>query len=246
MGKSKPVVFNGIEYRTQSEAAKVLGYSETTIGKYVKSGITEIEPRCERKTRKQQSIVVDGVEYNSIHDAEMKIYGKYTSRLYNRLKKGQTEFTAHPEPIRKNAVKVVDSTGKEYCSLAAMERANGLGQGTVSKRLKSGVLNTPNRLPSNGRINGKNRCRYWYQGIVYDSLNYAMKYLHHGREWIKGHCIEIAEYVNRDNDCEHEKANAYSVFLALYYHQTWNEDRIIAECDRRMKKLFAHGKLIKL
>lgn len=243
--KIHPVTLNGVEYGSLTEAAKALGYSVATISNYTKKGITELEPRAEKKTAKRQKIIVDGVEYKSIHDAEIKIYGKYTSRLYNRVMRSETEFTAHPELVRKNAVKVVDSTGKEYCSISEMERAIGVSQGTVSKRLKNGTLNTPHRLPSISSANGKRRCRYWYQGIIYDSMNYAKKYLHHGKEWIKNHCIEICEYINRDTSLDEYKSDVYSVILAMYQHQIWDEDRVIAECDRRMKKLFAHGKLIK-
>ena len=243
--KRQSFTLNGVEYKTQAEAARALGYSETTISNCIKKGIAEIEPRSEQKTLKRQKIVVDGVEYKSIHDAEIKIYGRYTGRLYNRVLNGETEFTAHPLKIKSNAIEVVDSFGNKYRSLGEMERASGLKQGTVSKRLKNGTLNAPHKLPSNSNINGKRKCHYWYDGIEYDSLTSAMKYLHHAAAWIKRHCVEICEYINRDKAFDEYKSDAYSVILALYQHRIWNEERVIAECDRRMKKLFAHGKLIK-
>lgn len=243
--KGKPVTFNGVAYRTQAEAAKALGCSETTIRNYINRGITELEPRAEKRVQKRQKIVVDGTEYKSIHDAEIKIYGRFTGRLYNRVLNGETELTARPLKIKSNAIEVVDSCGNKYRSIGEMERAIGVSQGTVSKRLKNGTLNAPHKLPSNANINGKRKCHYWYDGVEYDSLKSALKWLHHGVAWIKSHCVETCEYINRDTGLDEYKADTYSVILALYQHQVWNEDRVIAECDRRMKKLFAHGKLIK-
>lgn len=241
--KRHPITLNGVEYGSLTEAAKALGYSVTSISKYAKNGITEIKPRAEKKAQKRQKIVVDGVEYKSIHDAEIKLYGKYTSRLYNRVLRGETEFTANP--TRLGAIEVVDSCGNKYSSISEMERTIGVSQGTVSKRLKRGTLNPPHKLPTNRSINGKIKCHYWYDGVEYDSLKSALRWLHHGAAWIKSHCVEICEYINRDTGLDEYKSDTYSVILAMYQHQIWDEDRVIAECDRRMKKLFAHGKLIK-
>lgn len=239
-----PITLNGVEYGSLTEAAKALGYSVASISKYAKNGITEVEPRAEKKSQKRQTIVVDGVEYKSIHDAEIKLYGKYTGRLYNRVLRGETEFTANPSS-QSSAIEVVDSIGNKYSSISEMERTIGVSQGTVSKRLKRGTLNPPHKLPSNRSINGKRKCHYWYDGVEYDSLKSAIRWLHHGDAWIKSHCVEICEYINRDKGLDEYESDAYSVILAMYQHQIWDEDRVIAECDRRMKKLFAHGKLIK-
>lgn len=239
-----PITLNGVEYGSLTEAAKALGYSVTSISKYAKNGITEVEPRVEKKAQKRQKIVVDGVEYKSIHDAEITLYGKYTGRLYNRVLRGETEFTANPSP-KVGAIEVVDSFGNKYNSISEMARTIGVKQGTVSKRLKRGTLNPPHKLPINRSINGKIKCHYWYDGVEYDSQKSAIRWLHHGAAWIKNHCVEICEYINRDTGLDEYKSDTYSVILAMYQHQTWDEDRVIAECDRRMKKLFAHGKLIK-
>lgn len=245
MKQAKPCIFNGVEYASMREAGEALGVSTAMISKYVKQGVTTIIPR-EKKTCKKTSVIVDGVEYKSMRDAEIKIFGKYTGRLQARVARtGEKTLDSIPELNRPTSIACTDTLGNTYKSQAEMERALGLSQGTISKRIHNKTLNTSHKQRSDPYTSGKQRCRYYYQGIIYESLRWAMKWLHHGRPWILQHCIELPEYIHEWTPQDEARAWVISVKELLYKPKQWNEDSIIAEVDRRMKKLFAHGKLIK-
>jgi hypothetical protein len=96
---------------------------------------------------------------------------------------------------------------------------------------------------SNGGKRRVVRIEIEVDGVKYPTLKEAKKWLHHGHAWFSVHAKRFPIYVKEiSTNIEDLRKQEY-----ILYHQSncWDEDRIIEECDRRMKKLFAHGKLVK-
>lgn len=242
--KSTPCTFNNIQYASLAEAASALGYSKTMISRYVKAGKTEVKPREKPTTKRQKiKVIVDGVEYKSMREAEIKVFGKWTGRLQHLMQSRNTNIFDSRTIRYGNEIK--DTAGNVYRSYAEMERALGLSQGTISKRVHNNTYNAPNSLKYAGNATGKTHVSYYYDGIIYENLRSAKRWLHHGRAWILKNCIEIPDWAYKDKKTPEKILWQNAVRELLYMPNLWDENRIIKECDRRMKKLFAHGKLIK-
>lgn len=243
MGKPREVVINNVKYPSIKEAALAFGVSLTAIYKAIKEGRADnyFPKQVKNKSKGKEKVVIDGVEYPSFRSAEIAIYGKYTGRLTARKMNGRdmTKST-----LKGNKKEVVSSNGTVYESRAAFARAAGLDPSSIVTRVQRGSLMAENPLTQHGKKPVK-RIEVEYDGIVYDSIKSARVWLKHGNAWFH----QNARLTSIDDqDIVYQKFlkwHTYEIEFTLYQDSIWDEDRIIMECDRRMKKLFAHGKLIK-
>lgn len=242
MRRKKSITLNGVTYDGLAEAASALGYSKCWIARVVKSGATELARRTHPKAaRPKKEVTVGGVTYASMREAEVSLYGKATGRIGKLMARNGKPVADPKRPNKYTEIR--DSLGNSYDSVADMAAATGLKKNTIYQRLLYGKFNPPHL--NSGRRSGKRRARYWYRGVVYDNMPAACKWLHHRPEWVRINCVELPVYdYTRTAKLDKWMSINYAV-VCMYEDARWTEDRVIAECDRRMKKLFAHGKLLK-
>lgn len=242
----KKCTINGVVYDSFTSAAKDLGVHLSYISAIVKKGLNVNVKKRERTTRKSNSVVIDGVKYRSFYEAEKKLFGKKTGVLNRRRKRGfdmDNLSGKDLETIGGNSKPCVDTNGKHYKSQSEMSRAIGLSRQTIGQRIRLGVKLYPNRLTSCSHRDGILRYDYYYENVCYHGMSNAKKYLHHGNKWIKENCVSIPVFyensIKKDGLVDKK---TFDIVEYMYRDSAWNEDRIIEECDRRMKKYFAHRK----
>lgn len=246
--KAKKCTFNGVTYNSHTEAAKSLGFSATWVGLCAANNKTTIDLNKKHvQKHHRRTITIDDVFYKSFREAELKLFGNANGRIYNKIKSLQITDKdvkiTFSQLTSKRGKKCVDTTGKEYVSQRAMETECGFASGTISKRIANGNILATNRLSSRSDVRGFFRCCYYFDGVLYESLGEAKKWLHHDRAWIVKNCVVLPEYINKDTQGIKERIKKFDVIEFFYRDSQWNEDRIIEECDRRLKKYFVHCKL---
>lgn len=81
---SKPVVIDGIQYKSTSEASRQLGVSTGIIRNRLKSNIPIHEPPKKRESSMSKKVIIDGILYKSTAEASRQL-GISTSIIGNRL-----------------------------------------------------------------------------------------------------------------------------------------------------------------
>lgn len=237
---------NGKQYISAAQASVDLNVSQDVIYKALKNGITTIQGKEKINPRRGKQVIINGKTYRSIREAARDL-NYSTSAISRRIIDGIN--TIEPLECRRFGVcngrerKVTDCEGNIYKSCYDMDRAHGLSLGTTRTRISRGYKLTPFRQKACRK--GVVRHDVYYQGILYHGLINAKKLLHHDEGWIKKNCHLIPVYQDRWERMDIDGRLWYDIKNIMYRPMQWNEDRIIAECDRRLKKLFAHGKLIK-
>ena len=243
------IEINGKQYISMAQAADDLNVSVYFIRNAIKNGVTSIERREKSAHRKRKPVTFNGKTYISIGEAAKELNYSY-SYLHRMAKQGITDIEYRDEKQYGNcgggkAIRVTDCEGNVYKSQREMDRQCGFSQSTTSTRIRAGRKLTTTKQTGSRKTNGVFRYDVYYKGVIYHGFHNARKFLHHNEAWILKNCHLIPVYIDEWKSTDIENGLWYDIKNIMYRPMQWNEDRIIAECDRRMKKLFTHGKLIK-
>lgn len=242
------IEINGKQYKSISEAADDLNVTSYAVRSALKKGITTIKKREKRERRPGKPVTINGKSYCSYSAAADDL--NYNIEWIRRcVKRGITSI--EPQESKRygkigngKGIEVTDCEGNVYKSMYAMDIACGFAYGTTHSRVASGRKLEKTKLPTSKK-NGVIRYDVYYNGILYHGFDNAVKLLQHSEQWVKKNCHLIPVYQDRWERTDIESGLWYDIKNIMYRPMQWNEDRIIEEVDRRMKKLFAHGKLIK-
>lgn len=240
--------FDGVTYASLADASRALGIPTTTLRRRIDKGINSITaPRTPRNVRNSVQVFADGIVWESMAALSEHIYGHRASTRLSQY------LHTHPEIVtmRDDGMRVIDVSrivkcdhesveirGVCYRNLSEAAREVGLSRQTLSVRRSLGASLA--RVDER-KTRTKVACDYYYQGVVYHGLVNACRWLHRGVAWVHKNCIEIPRYRRMDDPNEYYKMRRiYSIEIFLYGPQRWDENRIIGECDRRLKHWFAH------
>ena len=243
----KPIqcTFDGVVYASLADASRALGIPLSTLRWRINKGVSPT--MAPRRVRNTVRVFADGIIWESMAALSEHVYGhKANTRLCQYIH-------THPEIVtqRDDGVRVIDVSrivkcdresvevgGSCYRYLSETARAVGLSRQTLSVRRS---LGTALAITDERKVRAKVACDYYYKGIVYHGLANACRWLHRGVVWVHKNCIEMPRYRGMGDPNEYYRMRRiYSVEIFLYGPQRWDEDRIISECDRRLKHWFAH------
>lgn len=227
-GVSKKITIDGIEYESIKKAAEALGLKYNTLRGRLKRNTDLHKPVSERIP-----CVYKGVQYPSINAAE-KANGMHGTLNQRYKRKGDV---ADCDKRVFNCKPVVCDDGRVFNSRTEAVKALGISHHTLKRRIDHGV-NIAN-YERKRKIHGRFEVRY--KGYTYESIREAKEVIGKNYDWIVKNCELIPV---QPMDLEYRRKMKYSLLLYYYMPRRWDENRIIEEVDRRMKKLFAHGRLI--
>ncbi len=137
---AKKIKYNGKEYSSESELARVYGIKITTFSYRLKEGWTIDEALGVVKRQHGRSVPIryGGKEYSSKSELA-RAYGTNIKTFSYRLKKGWTIDEALGVVKRQHGNgKLIRYDGKEYLSKSELARVYGINITTFSSRLKKG------------------------------------------------------------------------------------------------------------
>lgn len=187
ISRAKPVTWNGIEYKTQTEAVVATGICKPTLKKYVELGYTcdsDIPPHA-----RHRSVTWNGITYPNIK-AAAKANNMSWDRLGDRVALG---FTCDNDVEFPGYRKVIWN-GVEYPTISAAAKANNLNYGLLKSRIsRYGHTRDEDVIPRAKPIT--------WNGIEYPSIRQAS---------IANGIVDLGRYIKRGYTCDddiHEYQN---------------------------------------
>jgi len=141
---AKPIVIDGVAYRTRTDAAKAWGVPLTTFIRRLNDGCDPAEA-VQLDLKGRTPVTVDGKKFRSIKEAA-KAYGLTYGTFQARIMRGWSPEEAAGLAKKKRATAKLRRTktavtvaGVEYTSITSAAERRGFTYSCISKRLKNGL-----------------------------------------------------------------------------------------------------------